>query len=241
MPLKRAILFFTVLLLNGLCAAAQEATGTVYRKISNSRLGNVIISNLNSGAVAISDALGNFTIKATVYDTLQFSKKNFTLQKQQYPGYAVIAYMQPEIKLAEITVTGQTKRTELNEIVKGYRNKGLYFDGRPPLIIFNPISGSPMTGFYELFGKDARNERRFFKFMKKELAASEIEKRYNKLLVMKVTGLNDTTAAIKFMNFWSPSLNELKTWADYDLIRQINAKYEYYLKAGDQKGLPELQ
>lgn len=240
MPINRATLFFSLLLLNGFCAAAQEATGTAYRKISNSRLNNVIITNLNSGTVAISDALGNFVIKATVYDTLQFNKKDFTLQKQQYHGYAVIAYMQPEIKLAGVTVTGQTKKKELNEIVKGYRNKGLYFDGRPPLIIFNPINGSPITGFYELFGKDARNERRFIKFMKKEVAASEIERRYNKLLVMQVTGLNDTTAAIKFMDFWSPSLNELKTWADYDLIKQINAKYEFYLKAGDQKVLPKL-
>ena len=70
-----------------------------------------------------------------------------------------------------------------------YRSKGLYFDGRPPLWLFSPFGGSPLTAFYELFSQDARNERHFIKFSKDEMEAIAVDRRYTKALVKQVTNL----------------------------------------------------
>ena len=233
---------FGILLLL-LCSAyvmAQDVKGTIYRKISNDRLANVLITNLNTKSIALSDDHGNFTITGSFNDTLQFTTRDYTPQKQMYTGYGMIIYLQPEIKLGEVTVKGQTKRQELNEIMQTYRSKGLYYDGKPPVTVFLPFGGSPITGLHELFSKDARNLRRFAKFQKGELEATEVDRRYNKSLVMKVTGLKDTTQALKFMDFWRPSFEDLKTWADYDLIKQIRAKFDYYSKEGDRVNVQKL-
>ncbi|AMR30431.1 hypothetical protein A0256_02850 [Mucilaginibacter sp. PAMC 26640] len=219
---------------------AQDAKGTLYRKISNDRLANVVVTNLNNRAIAMTDIYGNFSIKAALNDTLQFTTNDYTPQKQMYTGYSMIVYMQPQIKLGEVTVRGQTKKQELSEIMQAYRSKGLYYDGKPPVTVFLPIGGSPLTGLRELFSKDAKNLRRFAKFQKNELEASEVDRRYNKLVVMRVTGAKDTTEVLKFMDFWRPSYEDLKVWGDYDLIKQIKAKFEYYRKEGDRVSLPNL-
>jgi len=230
---KRVTLCILLLLICCFYSVAQNGKGTIYRKISDNRLAGVLVNNLRNGTTALSDAFGNFSINVNTKDTLQFSMKDYALQKQVFAGYSMVIYMQPEIKLDEITIKGQTKKKELNEVINGYRNKGLYFDGKPPLIIFNPINGSPLTGFHELFGKDAANERRFAKFIKKDLEAGEVDRRYNKQVVMRVTSLKDTIEALKFIDHWRPSFTDLKTWSDYELIKNIKAKYEGYRKLSE--------
>jgi hypothetical protein len=223
--------------------SAQQAftiKGVISKKLSPERVAQALITNLTTKTVMMSDEIGWFTIKASVGDTLLFSKVDFTDQRIiiTSPGDLPV-YMQPIIHLAEVKVQGQTKREELSDVMNAYRSKGIYYDGKPPITAFIPLGGSPLTGLYELFGKEPRQLRRFAAFSKNEYEYAEIKKRYNISVVKRVTHASDSTAK-KFMEYYMPSYEDIKSWSDYDLIKQIRESYEFYNKSKDKQGLQNL-
>ncbi|WP_374949703.1 hypothetical protein [Mucilaginibacter sp.] len=223
-------------------ANAQQANavkGTVYKKISSERLANVLVTNMRSHLIMMSDDRGGFLTTAIKGDTLIFNKTGFTPQKQSYDGYDMVVYLQPEIQLDQVVVRGQTKKQELGEVMSIYRKKGLYYDGKPPVTTFLPIGGSPITGMYELFSKDAKNLRRFAAFAKRESEETTVDTKYTKAMVMRVTGAPDSTTT-KFMEYYRPQFIDVKTWSDYDLINNIKKAYEGYKKGGDKMKLEKL-
>ena len=221
-------------------AHAQETfvvRGVISRSVSVTRIAQVQITNLRSRDIGISDELGWFSINAAVGDTLLFSKLNFTDQKVIITVKGDIpVYMQPVIQLDQVTIKGQTKKQELNEIMGDYRKQGIYYNGKPPVLSFLT---SPLTGLYELFGKGPSNARRFASYSKGELEYAEVRRRYNVALVMRVTN-SDTTVAKKFMDYYTPSYEDLKGWNDYELIKQIRKSYDYYDKSTDKTKLEQL-
>ena len=182
----------------------------------------------------MSDDVGWFTIKAGVGDTLLFTKEDYTAQKiVVLNGSDMPVYMQPVIKLATVTIQGQTKKQELQDVMKDYNRKGVYYNGDPPLasMLLNPLND-----LHEWFGKDAANLRRFKKYSKDELENSSIDKRYNISLVKRVTNTSDSTAK-KFMEYYRPSYEDIKSWNDYDLIRHIRKSYAFYDKSSNKERL----
>jgi hypothetical protein len=170
---------------------------------------------------------------------LLFTKKGYTPQKQQASNYGMIVYMQPEMQLGEVRVVGQTKKQELSDIMGDYRKKGTFYNGDPPALA---VLTSPLTGLYELFGKTPRRAKHFAAFTKGELEATEVDRRYNKFFIMRVTGLTeaDSTTVRRFIEYYKPSYEDLKTWGDYDLIQKTKIQYEYFKKNGDHPTLQKL-
>ncbi|RFZ91968.1 hypothetical protein D0C36_11000 [Mucilaginibacter conchicola] len=240
--LIKSLLF--LLVLTGTCSLtyAQQVTvkGAVYKRISSERISGVAVTNLRTKVFVMSDGLGGFAINAIPGDTLEFTRKDYTPQKQAASTYGMVVYMQPEMQLNEVRIVGQTKKQEMSDVMNTYRSKGLYFDGKPPVTTFLPIGGSPLTGFYELFGKDAKNLKRFARYQKQEIEATEVDKRYNKPFIMRITGETDTAKVQQFMNFYRPTFEDLKTWADYDLIQHTKTQWEYFQKNGGKDRLQKL-
>jgi hypothetical protein len=211
--------------------------GVVSKKLSAERISQVLITNLKSKDVMMSDELGWFTVKATVGDTLLFTKSDYTDQKIVIlNGSDMPVYMQPITHLATVTVQGQTKRQELNEAMADYRKQGTFYDGKPPALSFLT---SPLTGLYELFGKTPGQAKRFKAFTKEELEYAEVQKRYNLAFVMRITNAPDSTAR-KFMEYYTPSFEDLKGWNDYDLVKQTKKSYAYYIENKDSLDLEHL-
>jgi len=221
-------------------AKAQETfvvKGVISRNISVERLAQVLITNLRTKEIMMSDDLGWFSIKAAIGDTLLFNKLKYTDQRVVITVKGDIpVYMQPEIVLDQVTIQGQSKKQELKDVMSDYRKQGIYYNGKPPVLSFLT---SPLTGLYELFGKGPGQARRFAAFSKGELEFAEVRKRYNLPMVMRVTGA-DTTKAKGFMEYYTPSFEDLKQWNDYELIKQVRKSYEYYDKSADKKMLQEL-
>jgi hypothetical protein len=200
----------------------------VYRQNTSERVAQALVTDLKSQVIMMSDELGGFTIKTAVGDTLLFNKTGYAPLKQVVTGPAdIVVYMQPVVVLQGVTVKAENSKKELNDVINTYRSKGLYFDGKPPLSLFSPFGGSPITGFYELFSRDATNERRFIKFSKEESEAIAVDSRYTKSLVKRVTNLSDDEV-IKFMQQYRPSYEDLKEWNDYELISHIKKYLVYY-------------
>lgn len=205
--------------------------GIIYKKSTAERVAEVLITNLNNHTVMMSNDLGVFTIKASLGDTLLISKVDYADQKQVVINDNDIAvYLQPVIHLSEVTIMGQTKKQEMDAIMKDYRSKGTFYAGKPPVL--GSIK-SPLTGLYELFGKTPGQARRFAAYEKKENEATEDHRKYNKELVMRITGLNAEDAQ-KFMDNYTPIHEDLVKWTEYDVITYIKKSLVSYKKYGAQ-------
>ncbi len=221
-------------------ASGQQAfniRGVVSKNLSTERIAKVVIKNLSSNDIIESDDLGWFNIKAAVGDTLLFSKNGYTAQKIAIKGVGDLpVYMQPVINLDEVTIKGQTQRQELNDALKDYNRKGIYYNGDPPVM---SLLLNPLNDLHLLFGKDAADLRRFKTYAKGELENTEIDRRYNIAMVKRVTNASDSVAQ-KFMEYYKPSFEDMKEWNDYDLIRHVRSAYDYYEKSPGKDMLDRL-
>jgi hypothetical protein len=235
---------FTLQLLVCFCfilnASAQEFTlkGVISKKNTPERVGQVMIKDLQTNNLITSDDLGWFSIKVSVGDTLLFSKENFTPQKIEVLNNSDMpVYLQPQVVLKEVKITGQTKRQEVNEIMSDYRKQGTFYNGKPPVTSFIT---NPITGIYELFGKTPNRAKRFAQFSKGELEQAEVNRRYTVAFVRQITKLQSDTLAQRFMNYYTPTFDDLKGWNDYDLIQHTQKSFEYYNNSGEKDKLELL-
>jgi hypothetical protein len=237
----RYLILITVCFCLVLKASAQQATvikGVISKKLSTERVPNVAVTNLKTKEFAMSDDGGWFTIKATIGDTLLFTKADYTDQKVGIINTGDLpVYLQPVIKLAEVKIQGQSTRQELNDVMKDYGKKGIYYNGNPPLasILLNPLND-----LHLLFGRDAANLRHFKEFSKGEIEYAEVRRRYNIPVVMRVTNVSDTNVVKKFMEYYTPSYEDIKQWNDYELVKHIKDSYDFYDKSEDKEALRRL-
>lgn len=222
-------------LLHGLSHAQQTLTikGIIFKKSTPDRISQVVVADLKNQTLMMSDELGGFSIKATIGDTLQITKTGYTPQKIAIlSNNDLIIYLQPVIELNQVTIKSQSKQQELNEVMKEYRSQGIYNDGKS--LPFWQFVNSPITAFYNLFGKAPAQARRFAEYAKNEQEASVVDKRYTKELVKSVTKMSSDDEADKFMVAYRPSYENIKEWNDYQLIQYIKKSYNYYLKIKDR-------
>jgi hypothetical protein len=57
----------------------------------------------------------------------------------------------------------------------------------------------------------------------------EIEKRYNRSVIKKVINIPDEDLTA-FMMAFTPSYDQIKVWADYDIIKYVQDSYAYFVK-----------
>jgi hypothetical protein len=223
---------YTILIIFSCCftflASAQQlftVGGTVYKKNYTDRIAQVQITNATKKTYTVSDNFGVFHIKASTGDTLVFKKEEFATQFAVIAGaYDINIYLQPNIRLAEVTIKEMSRKQELNEALGQYRKQGVFSDGKPKALSF---LASPITGVYELFGKAPARARKFKEYSKNELEYLEISKKYNKTIVKQLTSLPDNEIE-DFMNAFSPSYETVKGWSEYDVITYIKSSFEYY-------------
>jgi hypothetical protein len=211
--------------------------GVISKKLTAERIGQALITNMRTHDIMMSDEVGWFSIKTAVGDTILFRKADYTDQKiVVFNTSDIPVYMQPVIKLDMVTIHGVSKKQEVNDILKDYGSKGVYYNGDPPLasILLNPLND-----LYTLFGKDAKDLKRFKTFSKGELEYAEVRKRYTPKLVKQVTNASDSTCK-KFMEYYTPAYEDIKKWNDYELIQHIRKSYDYYDKNKDKDTFQHL-
>jgi len=220
--------------MNGLSYAQKALTikGIIFKKSTPNRISQAVVTDLKTQTLMMSDELGGFSIKASIGDTLEITKTGYTPQRIAVVNNSdLVVYLQPVIELNQVTIKGQSKQQELNEVMKEYRSQGVYNNGKS-LPVWQFIN-SPITAFYNLFGKAPAQARRFAEYAKNEQQASVVDKRYTKELVKRVTKMPDEEVD-KFMVAFRPSFEDMKEWNDYQLIQYINKSYNYYQKNKDR-------
>jgi hypothetical protein len=209
------------------CLYAQQRTfhGVLYEQGTAQRVGSAIIKNNASGVSVRSNNLGEFIITAAPTDTLLISKPEYVDYKLEASSKKIVLIQLLKIrKLAEVVITGQTKKQEMEEVLQGYRKKGVYYNGKPPLLsyIFKPL-----TAIYELVGKDPSNARRFNNYYHREIEELEIDRRFNVLLVKRLTGLEGNDLQ-NFMVSYRPGYAKIITWNEYDLMSYVSKSFKVF-------------
>lgn len=211
--------------------------GLVMEKSGVSRIANVSVVNLKTGARVLSNELGLFQIRAITGDTLLLSKSGYTdIVKPLLSMTDLVLQMQRVIELEEVKITGQSKKEELDEFKDQYRKKGSFYGGKPPLLAY---VFQPLTALYELLGKTPNQARRFNLFYLKELEQTEIDRRFNTVAVGRLTGLSDEDLK-NFMVIYRPGYESLSKMDEYALINYVKSSLENFNKSGRPKGLLSL-
>jgi hypothetical protein len=201
--------------------------GLIFETGTNNRLAQVYVTNKNTKELKQSDEWGNFNITTNLGDTLIFAKNGF---QEQYKAITakqnLIIYLGKAIILEEVVVKQQTKKAQQQEILDGYRSKGVYYDGKPPLLAY---LFTPLTALNEIFGKDANNARRFGVYVAKENAQTRVDNHFNEAIIKESIKIKDTEL-VEFMYLHRPKLEDVIYRNHYDDMAYIRKAYQEYLK-----------
>jgi hypothetical protein len=212
-------------------------TGVVFNRGGPDRLGHVSVTNATTKSFILTDDLGIFHITASMGDTLIAELRDYTAQKVVVNSVNdVLIYLHPNVQLSEVNVQGTTKKQELQDIMDGYRSKGIYKNGKTSALgaIF-----SPLNGLYDLLGSGPKQARHFQKFAATEMQQTAIDKKFNKPFVQLQTGFKNDTLNV-FMDSYRPEYNDVKKWNEYDLIQYIKKSAGEFAKNGYKALLQKL-
>lgn len=222
------ILLFGVLFLSAMPAVyAQDFLlgGVVFEKGTLNRVAGAEVINKRSGFRVASNDLGMFQLKSAVGDTLLVIKRDFSDAEVVITGSKdLLVYLERGRMLRQVDISGQTKKQELQDLKRDYKNKGSFYQGKPPFLAF---LFKPLTAVYELIGKTPKNARRFGRYYETELQQSQIDGFFNEFLIQNNTDLKGKDLE-KFMLDYRPEYEKAKNWTQYDAIKHIRDSYKKY-------------
>lgn len=203
-----------------------QLNGVVMASGSSIRIALAEITNKRSGFTVGSNDLGLFQIKALVGDTLVIIKRDYTdKQVAVLSNRDMIVYLNLSgTMLNQVDIRGQSKKAELDGIKKDFRDKGVFYEGKPPLLSY---IFTPLTALYELFGSTPKKARRFGKYYHTEMQQTEIDGFFNESLIKKNTELTGKELE-NFMLNYRPDYQKSKNWTEYDAVKYIRDSYKQY-------------
>lgn len=219
-------LFFFVMFLSS-ASAQQEFVlkGAVMEKGASTRVAAAQIINKRTRLSVLSSDFGLFQIRAVQGDTLLVVKIEYSDAEVVVPSQKdLIVYLDRGRTLKEVNITGQSKKQELNDIKRDFKNKGAFYQGKPPFLSF---LFKPLTAVYELFGRTPKNARRFGRYYETEMQQTLIDGFFNEVIIQHNTDLKGE-ALEKFMLDYRPEYEKAKNWAEYDAIKYIKESYKSY-------------
>ena len=235
MDRRKTLLFYVLFIfvantLKGQPVKMQQ--GIIYKQGSSIRLGSVKVFNKQSKQTVKSNLYGVFNIMAALGDSLEISSAGFQTINSIVTDFLIkVLYLTPDVELPEVVIKENSLITDLREVKKGYRDKGVFYTGTPH---YYYLFLKPMTFIYENFKSEVINARKFNKYAKREVDGYEISTRFNDDLIKNNVPVKDADL-FNFKLKYQPSLEQINTWSDYDLINYIKRSYEDFKKNNSKK------
>lgn len=219
--------------------AQEKLQGIVLEKGTPKRVNEATITNRRTLEKAISNSEGGFVILAKAGDTLIVTKYAYSSEYYRIADPKnIVVNLNPTIELETVTVTGKTRKEELQDVMEDYKKQGIYSVGKPKALsyLFNPLSA-----LYGAFGKTAKDARRFNNYAQHEIEETEVDKKFNKYNVSEITGLTGDDL-LNFMSLYRPTYNESRYWNEYDIRNYLKASLNRFEKDGKPKAstLPKI-
>jgi len=224
----KSLLISTLLLASATVVFAQDdfqLNGVIMVKGSTTRVALAEITNKRTKYTVGSNDLGIFQIRALVGDTLLVIKRSFSdVEQVVLSDRDMIIYVDMGNTLNQVNIRGQSKKQELDQLKQDYRDKGSFYEGKPPLLSY---IFAPLTALYELFGSTPKKARRFNKFYHNELQQTTIDGFFNESLIQANTQLEGKELE-NFMLNYRPEYSKSKNWTEYDAVKYIRDSYKQY-------------
>jgi len=212
--------------------AVKVQQGLLLKYGTNIRLGSVRVLNKRTHFHARSNTVGVFNIPAVTGDTLIFTCDNFQQAEFIVTDLAdKIVYMEPVIQLDEVVVKEYSLKSDIREVQRGYREKSVFYTGTPH---YYYLFLKPMTFIYENFKSEVIDARRFNRYARRELASYKVSERFNDAAIKKVVPIRDTELE-DFELTYFPTLAQINSWNDYELINYIKGAYGDFKKNSVKK------
>lgn len=209
--------------------------GVVKERGTNARIQNAQVINKRNGYTVLTTDLGLFQIKSAVGDSLLVIKTDYSDgEVGVFTTADITIYLNRGATLQEVRIIGQTKKQEMNDIKKEFRNKGSFYQGKPPVLSY---IFTPLTALYELFGRTPKNARRFGKYYDNEIKQTQIDGFFNETMIQSHTDLKGKDLE-QFMLNYRPDYEKAKNWAEYDAIKYIRDSYKQYMESLKKNPVP---
>jgi len=228
-------LFILLMIFTGVRAQSQKMlNGVVFQVGTKTRVGEVAVYNKRTGFTNTTNNFGLFDILAKMGDTLEITHSGYQNKELVVSSFNdLIVYLRPTVnQLDEVKITSQSVKQGLKETEAGYRDKGIFYKGKPPLGLLSPLGGSPLTYLYERFSKDGKRARRLSELSARETAYSDVAVRFNNTVIKNIVPIKETDLEDFKTAYW-PDAEQLKKWADYDLHSYIKKSFEEFKKGKD--------
>lgn len=226
-----SVIFFTFQ--NGYAQMGKlpQISGLVLEKVTGKRLADVNVINLRTNKKVISNTFGVFYIEAMVGDSLSLTKVGYGPIKTEVSTLEdILLEMKPGLSIEEVVVVRKTREQEMADILRDYEKKGIYNGGDNS---FGTYLNSPATALYNLFGREAKNMKRFEKYMNGEVNQLAVDRIFTSKIVSETTGL-EGQGLLDFMELYRPTHDVAKQWGQYELLNYITSSY----KKWDAEGRP---
>ena len=231
---------------NTITAQTTEIQGYIYSTQTNKGLANVHVLNLNKIVGTTSDENGNFSIRASVNDTLYLSFLGYKSMKIAVTndmtrfgntkiGMTELAYALEEVVIKPYKLTGyleidaknvpinENKRYSISNLEIGYESRAsASIAGRVFSAIFNPADL-----LYRTFGSKGRELRKLQKLREDNKLSDALSARYDRetlleLLQVDRKELEDIIRSCNYSNDFIMSANDLQ------ILEAISNCYEEY-------------
>ena len=226
-----------------IAAHAQEqdnmVSGLVLEKGTSTRISDANVQNLRTKQTVRTNSYGVFTVEVNVGDTLSISKVGYGPVKTRINTLEdILVDITAGTQIETVVVTRSTRESEMRQMMEDYGSKGVYNGGHNK---FGTYLASPATALYNLFGKEAKNAKRFEQYMNVELEQTKIDRIFNRTLVARLTKL-DGEELQAFMDMYRPSYSTAERWGEYDVMNYINSSFKTWNAQGRPKPqkLPKL-
>lgn len=205
--------------------------GVVFEEGSKTRLGNAAVHNKRTGYTNVTDNFGLFDIQAQEGDTLQISIDGYLSKELRVSNLqSLVVYLRiSSIQLKEVRITGTSEKERLKEVESLYRQKGIFYKGKPPIGMLSPLGGSPLGYLYESFSKSGREARRLGAYIERESDYNEVAKRFGKEKIRAAVPIREEDIE-EFKSAYWPKNEDVRKWTDYDLHNYIRKSFEEFKK-----------
>ncbi|WP_146113792.1 hypothetical protein [Sphingobacterium gobiense] len=233
----------TLLLIRASNTCAQQSSGVsgiVVEKGGSTRLSEVNVTNLRTKKRVQTNTFGVFIIEASVGDSLSLTKTGYgPVKTVLQTNEDILVEMQAGLTIETVIVSRMSKEAEMRDMLDDYRKKGVYNGGKNTV---GTYLGSPATALYNLFGRDAKNAKRFANLMDRELEESQVDRVFNKTSVQSLISLEGDELQ-SFMDIYRPSYSMVKNWGQYDFMHYVKRSFEAWDKNGRPRSnrLPKLE
>ena len=204
---------------------AQEFHGKIFDEDSRQLLPGVLVTNTHSGALWISDSLGNIAFTAYPGDIISFHSiryRDYELKIFGYSDIIRVGLVRAPVELAEVKVLSPMLRYKQDSIFNHqFFHKELGYANSKTKMNFS--SGIGADGLVSELALWASGKKKYYRDFAKEMTMLEDMRyasiRYTTDMVMAQTGLSDSAASIFIVKHPIPddfvrdaSELELKMW-----------------------------